>query len=118
MSAGGMLDVDLAVVAGETQRVPLLLLAAVLAVPGLPRDLARNIVDQPFGDLAEALHRGDVGFLSEFAQRRRPRVLARVDAALRHLPDVDVVGVLGTVDAASDEGVAGAIEHGHGGAEA
>ena len=39
--------------------------------------------------------------------------LAPVDAALRHLPDVDVVGVLGAADAAADEGEAGAIEHGH-----
>ena len=53
----GMRDVDLAVVAGETQRVPFLLLAAVFAVPGLPDDLARNVVGQPFRDLAEALDR-------------------------------------------------------------
>ena len=49
----------------------------------------------------------------QLAQSRRPGVLAAVDAALRHLPDVDVVGVLGAVDAAADEGEAGAIEHGH-----
>ena len=82
----GRVDVDLALVAGEAQRVPLLRLPAILAAPGLADDLARDVVAQPLLDLAELLDRADVGLLVQFAQRRQPRVLALVDAALRHLP--------------------------------
>ena len=58
-------------------------------------DLARNVVGEPFRDLAELLDRADVGFLVELAQRRRVGIFALVDAALRHLPDVRRVDVLG-----------------------
>ena len=37
-------DVDLAVLAGEAQRVPFLLLAAIFAVPGLADDFTRDVV--------------------------------------------------------------------------
>src|SRR6185437_6895123 len=39
MAAGGQRDVDFAVLAGEAQRVPFLLLAAVFAAPGFVRNL-------------------------------------------------------------------------------
>ena len=47
VAAGRMRDVDLAVVAGEAQRVPFLRLAAIFALPGLADDLARNVVAEP-----------------------------------------------------------------------
>ena len=58
-------DVDLAVIAGEAQRVPFLRLSAVAAAPGLADDVRRNVVGQPVGDLAEALDRTDVRLLVE-----------------------------------------------------
>ena len=74
-------------------------------------DLARDVVGEPLVDLAELLDRADVGLLVELAQRRRPRVLALVDAALRHLPGVRVVDVFGPVEAAPDEHQTLAVEH-------
>ena len=103
MPAGGMRDVDFTLLTCETQRIPFLLLPAILAAPGLTDDLAGNVVDEPLLDLAELLDRSDVGFFMQLAQRRRPRVLAGIDAPLRHLPDVDVIDVLGAVDATPDE---------------
>src|SRR3954452_4349743 len=111
MSAGRLEDVDLAVVAGEAQRVPFLRLSAVLTLPGLLRDLLRQIVVEPIGNLSELLHRGDVRLLGEFAQRRRPRVLTLIDAALRHLPHVAEVDVLRSIGAPPDEHEALAVEH-------
>src|SRR5687767_902656 len=106
-----MRDVNLAFLSGETQRVPLLRLAAVFALPRLSDDVARDIIAEPFRNLGKLLHRADVGFLEKFAQRRLVGVLALVDTALRHLPLVGLVDVLGPVGAAADEHAAGAIEH-------
>src|SRR3954467_11022244 len=111
MPAGRLENIDLAVVAGETQRVPLLRLAAILAFPSLLRDLLGQIVVEPLGDFGELLHRGDVGLLGELAQRRGPRVLAFVDAALRHLPHMAEVDVLRSLGAPADEHEALAVEH-------
>src|SRR6202048_1067154 len=94
VAAAGAGDVDLGVLAGETNRVPFLPLAAIAALPGAPGHGARNIVGQPVRDLAELLDRANAGFLVEFALGRRPGVLAGIDAALRHLPDVGFVEVL------------------------
>src|SRR5436190_1614177 len=55
VAAGWMDDVDLAFVAGEAQRVPFLRLPAILALPGLADDLARDVVGEPVLDLAELL---------------------------------------------------------------
>ena len=111
MAAGGMGDVDLALLAGEAQRVPLLTLAAVLAVPGLADDFARNVVAEPFLAAAELLDRADIGLLLELALGCRPGPLAGIDAALRHLPYMHRVDVLGPVEAATDEDEAVAVEH-------
>ena len=108
-----MRDVDLALVAGEAQREPFLRLAAIFALPGLADDLARDVVGQPIVDLAELLDRADVGLLVELAQRRRLWILALVDAALRHLPGMRLVDVLGPVDAPADEDAGLAVEHHH-----
>src|SRR5262249_38034331 len=105
-----MRNVDFVVLAGETQRVPSLALPSVLAPPGPANDLARDVVAEIFLDLAELFDRTDVGFLVKFAQRRRPGVLATVDAALRQLPGVSLVDMLGPVDAAADEHAPGAID--------
>src|SRR5580704_4296667 len=113
LRAGGMGEVDLALVAGEAQREPFLGLAAVFAFPRLADDLARDVVLQPVGDFAQPLHGTDIGFLVQLPQRRRPRLFALVDAALRHLPCVGRVDMLRPLDAAADEGTAGAIEHQH-----
>src|SRR5262245_32061401 len=113
MAAGGMRDVDFAVLAGEAQRIPLLALPAIFSAPGLADDLAWNVVAELVLDLAELLHRADVGFLVELAQGRTPRILAAVDAPLRHLPGMLGVHMLGAVDAAADEDAAVAVEHRH-----
>src|SRR5687767_7403431 len=88
MAATGVLDVDLAVGAGEAQRVPLLLLPAIFSSPSEADDLAPNVIGEPLGDLAELLHGADTGFLIKLAQRGLVGILALVDAALRHLPDM------------------------------
>ena len=95
MPVAGGLDIDLAVGTEEAEGVPLLLLPAISAAPGLADDVAGNIVGKPVGDLAELLDRADAGFLVELAQRRLVGILVLVDAALRHLPDMDGVDVLG-----------------------
>src|SRR6185312_1101912 len=111
VAPGGMRDVDLAVLAGEAQRVPLLALAAILAVPGLAGDLGRDVVAEPLLAAAELLDRADIGLLIELALGCRPGLLAGIDAALRHLPYMHRVDVLGPVEAASDEDEAVAVEH-------
>src|SRR4051812_40466091 len=57
VSAGGRGDVDLPIVAGETQREPFLLLPAIFAAPRLADDGARDVVSDPAGDLAELFDR-------------------------------------------------------------
>src|SRR5262245_7090819 len=113
VAAGRVRDVDLALVAGEAQRVPSLRLSAILALPGLADDVARNVVGEPLLDRAEPLDRADVGLLVKLAQRRRPRILAAIDPALRHLPHMRFVDVLRPFKAATDEDAAVAIEDGH-----
>ena len=111
MAARGMGNVDLAVVAGEAQRVPSLTLPAVFAAPSLAEDLARDVVAEFFRDLVELFDRTDVGLLVKFAQRGGPGVLAAIDAALRQLPNMTLVDMLGPIDAAANEDTADAIEH-------
>src|SRR5262249_29058825 len=108
-----MRDVDFAVLAGEAQRIPFLARAAIFSAPGLADDVARNVVAELVLDLAELLHRADICFLVELAQGRTPRILAAVNAPLRHLPGMLGVHVLGPVDAAADEDAALAVEHRH-----
>src|SRR5262249_19192264 len=86
-------------------------LSAVLALPGLAHDVAWDIVGKPVLDLAELLDRADVGLLVELAQRRRPWVLALVDATLRHLPAVQGVDMLRSPNTAADEHEALPVEH-------
>jgi hypothetical protein len=110
VSAARTFHVDLAVLAGKAQRVPFLFLAAVSSFPCLGADFFRNVVGHPIPDLAELFDRFDAGFLVELAKRRRIGLLALVDAALRHLPDVRFVGVLGAIRPPSDEDEAFAID--------
>src|SRR3974377_1214258 len=56
VSARGRGHVDLAVLTGETQRVPLLLLSAVFAAPRLTDYVARDVVLDPACDLAKLFH--------------------------------------------------------------
>ena len=63
----------------------------------------RQVVVEPVGNFAELLDRRDVGFFVQFAQCGRPRVLALVDAALRHLPDMREIDVLRPLGAPADE---------------
>src|SRR5262249_20575267 len=109
--AGRVLDVDLTVVAGEAHREPFLRLSAISALPGFTHDLARNVVAEPVRDLGQLLDRADIGLLVKLAQRGRPRVLARIDAALRQLPGMRGVDVLRPAHALADEHAAGAVEH-------
>ena len=105
-----MMNVDFAFRADEAHREPFLRLAAIFAFPDLAHDVARNIVVQPIRNLADALHRADVGLLAQFPQRRRPRLFTVIDAALRHLPSMGEVDMLGPFNAAADKNLAVAIE--------
>src|SRR5580700_8908049 len=109
-AAAGGRDVDLAIITGEAQCKPLLGLAAVFAAPGPADDFARDVVGEPVRDFTEPLDRTDAGLLVEFAQARRPWVFAGIDAALRHLPDMGLVDVLGPLGTAADEDEAGRID--------
>src|SRR5260221_12522730 len=102
-AAAGTRDIDFVVPAGEANRVPFLPLAAIAALPGAPGNRAWNVIDQPVRDLAELLDRADTGFLVELALRGLPGVLAGIDAALRHLPNVGFVDVFDAAGAATDE---------------
>src|ERR1700688_396681 len=103
VAAAGTGDIDLGILAGEAHRVPFLPLAAIAAFPGASGDGAGNVVDQPVGDLAELLDRTDAGLFIEFALGGLPGILAGIDPALRHLPDVGVVDMFDAAGAASDE---------------
>src|SRR5262245_1357013 len=109
--AARAIHIDLAVIADETHREPFLGLPAISALPGLTHDIARNVVAEPVRDLGKLLDRVDIGLLVQLAQRSRPRVLARIDAALRQLPDMRVVDVLGPAQSLADEDAARAVEH-------
>ncbi len=51
--------------------------------------------------------RGDAGFFCQFAQGRRFQLLARIDAALRHLPEhLTARFRFARIDAAADEHLA------------
>src|SRR6516165_6318668 len=89
VSAGRLLNVDFTLVAAEPQRVPFLCLAAIFAAPGPAYYVAWNVVGEPLLDLTQLLDRVDVRFFVELAQRRRPRILARINAPLRHLPSMN-----------------------------
>src|SRR6266436_7387409 len=66
MGASRRRNVDLDIVAGEAQRIPLLGLAAIPATPCLADDIARDVVGEPVVNLAETLDRADAGLLVEF----------------------------------------------------
>src|SRR5262245_46016369 len=106
-----MLDVDLLVLPGEAQREPFLRLATIFSIPRLAHDLARDVVGEPLVDRAKMLDRPDVGLLAQFAQSAFIGVLAPVDAALWHLPDMRLIDVLRAFDAAADEDEAVAVDH-------
>src|SRR4051812_37613855 len=93
VAAAGIFYIDLTVIAGEAQSVPFLLLPAIFSVPGGADDVARDVVVQPLADLAEFLDRADIGLLIKFAQRGLVAVLAVIDAALRHLPDMAFINM-------------------------
>src|SRR5579883_3053501 len=103
MAVRRVLDIDLAVVAGEAHGEPFLPLAAIASLPGPSRHRARNVVGQPVPDFAELLDRPDAGLLIELALGGFPGVLAGIDAALRHLPDVGFVDMLDAAGAATNE---------------
>src|SRR6266700_1881802 len=106
-----VIDVDLAVIAGEAHREPPLCLSAIFALPGLADDLARDVVGEPVPHLGQLFHRADIGLLVQLAPRGRPWLLPRVDAALWHLPGIGLIDVLRAAEALADKDAAGAVEH-------
>src|SRR5262245_45873799 len=108
-----MRDINLALIAGEAKCEPLLRLSPIAAAPSLARNYARNVVNEPFRNLAQLFDRADAGLFIEFTQGRFVGVFPGVDAALRHLPLVPVVRMLGSVDSPPDEGMASPVEHHH-----
>src|SRR5689334_21083386 len=60
--------IDLAVLAGKAQCIPLLLLPAIFAAPCLADDVAGNVISDPARNLAELFDRPDVGLFIELAQ--------------------------------------------------
>src|ERR1700730_3413045 len=74
-------------------------------------DVARDVVGEPLAEFGETFDRANPCFLIKFTQCRRPGVVAAVDAALRHLPDMRFIDVLGPLRATAYEDEPGAIEH-------
>ena len=101
-----LLDIDLAVAAGEAQRVPLLLLAAIAAAPVAAHPLVGHLVAQPLPRAAEDAHvRGlEAGLLpgDRHELHRVPEGVAAHDA--RRLEDgrQEHVVLGGEVDHAQD----------------
>src|SRR5262249_597680 len=94
--------------AEEARSEPFLRLAAIAAAPHLPNELFREIVEQPVPGLGHDFGIGRADFLLEFAEGCRARLLAPVDAALRHLP-----GLVQRVAPPGDEDLALAVEQHH-----
>src|SRR6478609_8022605 len=113
VSAAGTRNVDFSVLAGKAYREPFLSLPAVAALPGASCHGAWNVVDQPIRDFAEFLHRADAGFLVKLALGGLPGVLAGIDAALRHLPDMGFIDMLDAAGAAANEDQPGRIDQHH-----
>src|SRR5688572_5960537 len=94
-------DVDVAVGAEEAECEPFLALAAEPALPDLRHQLGRQIVLQPILALADEARAVGADLLAHLAPGGLQRLLALVDAALRHLP-----GRAGVVDALGHEHLA------------
>src|SRR5579859_861390 len=77
--------IDLRLVAGKAQRKPFLPLPTELCEPMRRTIIGREFVNEPIG-LAEIFGAPDARLLPQLAQRRGAQILARIDAALRHLP--------------------------------
>src|SRR5262249_4764110 len=104
-------DHDFLLVPEKAHREPLLALPAVAPAPGLGCQVARPIVTVPAGAFREDGDRGDPGLLLELAQRRGPRILIEVDAALRHLPPAaGAFGLARRVVASTDPNLAPSVE--------
>eukprot|EP00752_Nemacystus_decipiens_P000197 g197.t1 len=98
--------IDVRIGPEETQREPLLGLAAIAALPDTARQGRRQVVGVPGRALGQevGLVGSDAHLLAQFAPGGLDRGLPLVDAALRHLPMV-----AGRVDPVADEDVAGRI---------
>src|SRR5262249_471579 len=104
--------IDLVVAAGKTQCEPFLALAAESGEPVGRRPAVRpKLVSQPIR-LGEMDRTPPPRLFPEFAQRRLAKILALVDAALRHLPFESRQDDLGTIaaEAAADQHAAFRIE--------
>src|SRR5262249_35527742 len=106
-------DVDFGILAGEARRIPFLPLPAIAALPSSSGHSARDIVDQPVRDLAEPFNRADAGLFVKLSLCRLPGVLAGVDAALWHLPDMGLVDMLNAAGSPADENQPGRVEQHH-----
>jgi hypothetical protein len=113
VSAAGARDVDFGVLPGKAHREPFLPLSAITALPGAPGHRAGNVVDQPIRNFAELLHRADAGFFVKLALGGFPGVLAGIDAALRHLPDVGFIDMFDAAGATANEDQPGRIDQHH-----
>ena len=103
-------DVNVAVAAEEAAQEPILVLPGPLPAPQLAAKIFGQVVFQPlraFGDALDQMRR-DASLFLQLAERGGPRLLARVDPALRHLP-----GLVGVIDPCADEHLALAVEEHH-----
>src|SRR5512134_1580884 len=86
--AGLGADVDLAILAGEAHREPVLALAAVAPLERDADELGGQVVGEPARDLADDLRAGDARLLRKLPPGRGDGRLAPRNTTLRHLPDV------------------------------
>ena len=98
-------EIDVGVGAGEAGQEPFLGLALKPPAPQHGDELRRQVVVQPAARLGDDLGLVGADLLAQLAQCRHGRRLARIDAALRHLP-----GLARHVDAPGDQNPAVAVE--------
>src|SRR4029079_16894821 len=110
--AGCRINVDLALLAEEADREPLLILSDVAPAPGLADEVRRQVVAQPTACLTEDFYRAYAALLDQLAKCRIGRIFVGVDAALRHLPPLAApLFLTGSVGAAPDPHEPAHVDH-------
>src|SRR5581483_5004480 len=103
--------IDLALRPFEARREPELLLSAIPPFPSQADQLLRKVVQQPIPGAAEDADAANPGLLKQLAARRGFRLLAFVEAPLRHLPPLPLAfWRIGALGAPSHERAALAVE--------
>jgi hypothetical protein len=107
-------EIDFALRTFEARGKPHLLLSPIASFPGNAEEFVRNIVCKPIARPREYAYRAHAGFLLKLAPRRVLRILALIEAALRHLPpSPGPFRLFRVICAPADKGVVVAVQQHH-----